>query len=101
MAKQKETGNDLLEAAWTEARRIERETGGTLRVCSYPTSRKGVWLYRAQLCDTVDKRLAGVRVQVDLEYPTAQVTTMGGFWFRLMLHLQREIDTIAPNGMHT
>lgn len=101
MAKKRyDTGGDLLAAAWQEARAIERETGGVIRITAYPTSRQGVFTLKAQLCDQADGRLAGIRCQVELDYPSAQNTTFGGFWYRLLLHLRREIDTIAPNGMH-
>lgn len=64
---------------------------------------KGSFKVRARLCDTSDGRIAGVRVQVEGQYPTAQSETFEGFLFGLVVKLDneasRQLPIEQPQGM--
>lgn len=93
--KTRSADEDVMGAAYDWAGEAGRVHNCGARIVLLPSRRRGVWLVRAQAVDVVDKRAVGVRVQVELEWPTSEYQTFAGALMNALMRLDHELGIDA------
>lgn len=95
---QKQAKSDMafLTASWEWAATMGSDFGCGVQITLTPTERKGVFRLRARAVDVVDGTVAGIRVQAEGLFPTAQHQTLEGAIFGLMLKISSLLEEGTP-----
>jgi hypothetical protein len=96
MASRKDTVSEMFRSVVTALWACENTHEGHVQIVCTRGMQKGSLKVRARLCDTADGRIAGVRTQVEVQYPSSDSVTFEGALLKLVLRLDNEESKRLP-----
>lgn len=86
---------EYMKAAWDWAGEAAVQHNAGVRLSLTPSKRRGVWRLRAQACETVNERAVGIRVQVEVEWPSVTHSTLAGALLAALMQLDHQLGIDA------
>lgn len=82
---------EIMRGAWDWAGDACAHHACGIRVALVPATRLGCWKIRAQAVDVVEGRARGVKVQVEVDWPTAHYQSLAGALMNALMRLDHEL----------